>query len=241
VPGREPPPTSSPKESLPIKAVIFDIGRVIVRVNLNRLAEPLAALVPSVASADASEKLSPQQVWSAIESDSRWGDWQEGRMTPRQWHEHLTRRLRVAVGYAEFCEAWNSALDPEPILEETLFEKLGKRYRLALLSNTDPLHSAHLEGHFAFMKHFPVRVYSWRVGASKPSPAIYVAALGALGISPAEALYIDDIAEYAAAAQQLGLDAIRFESSPQLLAQLSERGLLGAPADRKPAKSTVTD
>ena len=103
-------------------------------------------------------------------------------MTPHQWHEHLTGRLRVTIGYAEFCEAWNRALDPEPILEEALFEKLGKRYRLALLSNTDPLHSAHLESHFAFVKHFPVRIYSCRVGASKPSPAIYAAALDALGV-----------------------------------------------------------
>ena len=100
--------------------------------------------------------------------------------------------------------------------------------RLALLSNTDPLHSAHLESHFAFMKHFPVRVYSCRVGASKPSPAIYAAALDTLGLPPSEALYIDDIAEYAAAAQGLGLDAIRFESPTQLLAQLSERRLLEA-------------
>jgi HAD superfamily hydrolase (TIGR01509 family) len=241
VPCREPSATSSTKRTERIKAVIFDIGRVIVRVNLSRLAEPLAALVPSVASTQASEKLSAQQVWSAIESDSRWADWQEGRMTPHQWYEHLAGRLRVTIGYAKFCEAWNRSLDPEPILEETLFEKLGKRYRLALLSNTDPLHSAHLEDHFAFMKHFPVRVYSWRIGASKPSPAIYAAVLDALAISPAEALYIDDIAEYAAAAQQLGLDVIRFESSPQLLAQLSERGLVVAPADRKPAKSEASD
>jgi glucose-1-phosphatase len=213
---------------VPIKAIIFDIGRVIVRVNLNRLVEPLAALVPSGAAVRASEKLSPQQVWSAIESDPHWGDWQEGRMTPRQWHEHLTGRLRVGIGYQEFCEVWNRALDPQPILEEALFEKLGKRCRLALLSNTDPLHSAHLESHFAFMKHFPVRVYSCRVGASKPSPAIYAAALDTLGLPPSEALYIDDIAEYAAAAQGLGLEAIRFENPTQLLAQLSERRLLEA-------------
>jgi putative hydrolase of the HAD superfamily len=147
-------------------------------------------------------------------------------MTPRQWHEHLTARLRVTIGYAEFCEAWNRTVDPETILEEALFDKLSQRYRLALLSNTDPLHSAHLERHFAFMKHFPVRIYSCRVGASKPSPVIYAAALDALGVPPAEALYIDDIANYAAAAQRLGLDAIRFESPAQLLAQLSNRGLL---------------
>jgi glucose-1-phosphatase len=235
VPGREPSSAASnlkhPEQgSVPTKAIIFDIGRVIVRINLNRLVEPLAALVPADAGARALKTLSPQQIWSAIEADSRWGDWQEGRMTPREWHEHLTDRLRVTIGYAEFCEAWNRALDPELILDQALFEKLGKRYRLAVLSNTDPLHSAHLESHFAFLNHFPVRVYSCRVGASKPSSAIYSAALDALGVLPAEALYIDDIGEYATAAQRLGLDAIHFESSAQLLARLSSRGLLdGAP------------
>jgi HAD superfamily hydrolase (TIGR01509 family) len=223
VPAHEPSSTAPDRTAAPTKAIIFDIGRVIVRVNLSRLLEPLAALVP--AGARPSERLSPQQIWAAIEADPRWGDWQEGRMTPRQWHEHLTGRLRLTIGYAEFCEAWNRALDPEPILEEAFFEKLGERYRLALLSNTDPLHSAHLESHFAFVKHFPVRIYSCRVGACKPSPAIYAAALNALGVRAVEALYIDDIAEYAAAARQLGLAAICFESRAQLLEQLSNRGL----------------
>jgi FMN phosphatase YigB (HAD superfamily) len=139
VPAHEPCSTAPDRTAAPTKAIIFDIGRVIVRVNLSRLLEPLAALVPAGAGASPSERLSPQQIWAAIEADPRWGDWQEGRMTPHQWHEHLTGRLRVTIGYAEFCEAWNRALDPEPILEEAFFEKLGKRYRLALLSNTDPL------------------------------------------------------------------------------------------------------
>jgi HAD superfamily hydrolase (TIGR01509 family) len=224
---------------VPTRAIIFDIGRVIVRVNLSRLLEPLAALVPAGAGARKAEKLSPQQIWSAIESDSRWADWQEGRMTPRGWHEHLTGRLRVTIGFGEFCDAWNRALDPEPIIEEALFEDLAKRHRLALLSNTDPLHSGHLENHFAFMKHFTVRIYSCGVGASKPSPTIYAAALDALSVPAAEALYVDDIAEYAEAARQLGLDAIRFESPAQLREQLSRRGLLGNQIERgdQPARS----
>ena len=55
MPGRESPTAASTERAVPIKAVIFDIGRVIVRVNLNRLAEPLAAMVPSGAGAHASE------------------------------------------------------------------------------------------------------------------------------------------------------------------------------------------
>lgn len=210
---------------MPAKAIIFDIGRVIVRVNLNRLIDPLAFAQTSGSNAAAS-KLSPEQLWRAVESDPRWRDWQEGRMSPQEWHQYLTGRLRVTLGFAEFCRAWNRALDPELILEESLFETLGKRHKLALLSNTDPLHSAYMESQFPFVRHFPVRVYSWRVGAAKPAAAIFQAALETLNVLPGEAVYIDDIGQYAAAAQRLGLDAIHFESPVQLRQELASRGLL---------------
>ncbi len=217
--------TGRERSAIPPKSVIFDIGRVIVRVNLNRLLEPLAVLPPSGGSAGAGAK--PQEIWSAIQASPRWNDWQEGRMTSREWHEYVTAQLRVSIGFAEFCAAWNRVLDPQTILSERLFEQLGARSRLGLLSNTDPLHSAHLEQHFAFMRYFPTRIYSCSIGASKPSPAIYRAALDAMAVSAAEALYIDDIAEYAQAARELGIDAIHFENPEQLDEELSRRGLLG--------------
>lgn len=133
----------------------------------------------------------------------------------------------MTIGFDQFCHAWNHALDPDLILNESLFESLGKRHKLALLSNTDPLHSAHLESQFPFVRYFPVRVYSWQLGSTKPNPAIYLAALEEVKVSPREALYIDDIAEYVAAAQQLGLEAIQFENPSQLLEELTRRSLLG--------------
>lgn len=96
-----------------------------------------------------------------------------------------------------------SALDPQTILPDNRFAHLATRCRLGLLSNTDPIHVAYLEGHFSFVRHFQARIYSNEVGASKPSPAIYQAALDALGTRPVETLYIDDIAEYAEAARRL--------------------------------------
>jgi len=146
-------------------------------------------------------------------------------MTPRAWYEHLTARLGVTLGFEEFCAAWIRVLDPETILNDELFERLSARCRLGLLSNTDPIHAAYLERHFSFVRHFPVRIYSNVVGASKPFPAIYHAALRALEVEASEALYIDDIEEYAEAARKLGMDAIRFENPAQLGVELARRGL----------------
>jgi putative hydrolase of the HAD superfamily len=205
--------------SRPPKAVIFDIGRVIVRLEPERA---LASLAPG-----AGGGRSAQQLWSAVLQDPRWDDWQEGRLSPRQWHEHLTRQLDLTLEFEDFCAAWNRTLHPETILQESLFASLAARCKLAVLSNTDPLHSAALEAGFSFLRHFPARIYSWRVGASKPSAAIYQTALDALGVAAGEALYVDDIAEYVEAARAIGRDAIRFESPSHLAAEFTRRGLPG--------------
>ncbi len=210
----------------PPKAIIFDIGRVIVRVNPRRAIEPLFAAVSSGRMAAGMPQLSPEKLWSAIEDDPSWAPWQEGRLSPHEWHNHVTRLLGIPIGFREFCAAWNRALDPETILGDELFAKLSSRSRLALLSNTDPIHSEHLEKHFAFVRRFPVRVYSCDIGSRKPLPLIYQATLSSLGVAARDAIYIDDVLEFAEAARCLGLDAIQFASPAQLIDQLSTRGFI---------------
>lgn len=214
----------TPKRLARSKAVIFDIGRVIVRLNLNRAFAPIAAGIRD--NGVSAQRLSPEEVWKTICQDERWPDWQEGRLSPHEWHEHLMGRLKLSLTYAQFREAWNLVLDPQTILSDDLFAQLSGRCRLALLSNTDPLHVEALEERFTFSRHFPVRIYSCSVGASKPSAAIYRAALEQLGVSASETVYVDDIQEFVDAARGLGMDAIRFQSRAGLEDQLRRRDLL---------------
>ena len=196
--------------STKLRAIIFDIGRVLIRVNVARAMSGLADGV----------SLSPEEVWSALEKDPRWKDWQEGRMSPQDWHLHVSRRLGSKLSFEQFVEVWNRALDPTPIHDEAFLGKLGKRYRLAVLSNTDPLHVRHLEKTFGFFELFPVRIYSCRVGASKPNPIIYKEALQACKVRAQEAVYVDDVPLYAQAATQLGMQGIVFQSAEQLQSDL---------------------
>ena len=197
------------------RAVIFDIGRVLIRVNVSRAMEGLACGI----------SLTPQEVWSAIEKDPRMPDWQEGRISPRDWHLNLNKRLGASLTFEQFSEIWNRALDPNPIHADSFFERLSKNYRLALLSNTDPLHMAHAEGSYPFFCFFPQRIYSFRVGASKPDPLIYREALKACKVRAQEAVYIDDVAAYAEAAQRLGMTGILFQSPEQLQTDLRALGI----------------
>jgi FMN phosphatase YigB (HAD superfamily) len=198
-----------------LRAIIFDIGRVLVRVDVARAMQGLAA----------GGSLSPAELWTAIEKDPRWPDWQEGRVAPPDWYLHLTKRLGGSLTFEQFTEVWNRALDPTPIHEDGFFAALTKRYRLALLSNTDPIHVRHLEATYSFFDFFPVRIYSCSVGASKPSPLIYREALRALKVQAQEAVYIDDIAAYVEAAQRLGMEGIQFQSPAQLGSDLKSLGV----------------
>lgn len=201
------------------RAVIFDIGRVLVRVDVGRAMRGLADGIP----------LSPAEIWSAIEKDPRWPDWQEGRITPRDWHLHLAKRLGGTLTFEQFRDAWNRALDPEPLQPDTLFAGLKKHCRIGVLSNTDPLHVQHLEETYSFFQYVPpaARTYSCVIGASKPSPVIYRQALLSVKSNAAETLFIDDVEAYVEAARRLGMTGIRYQSVEQLKEELLRIGAFG--------------
>lgn len=195
------------------RAVIFDIGRVLVRVDVGRAMRGLAGGIP----------LAPEEIWPAIEKDPRWPDWQEGRISPRDWHLHLTKRLGGKLSFEQFCSAWNRALDPNPIQTDSFLEGLARKFRLGLLSNTDPIHVAHMEKTFSFFNYVPAaaRIYSCSVGASKPNPIVYQRALRAIKTNASEAVFVDDIEANVEAAKSLGMGGICCRNPERLSEELS--------------------
>jgi FMN phosphatase YigB (HAD superfamily) len=208
MPFLPPAPDSAPR------AIIFDIGRVIIRVDVSRWSGTLGPAGKS-----------HLQILRELEADPRWLDWQEGRMNPRDWHTHICEKFQLPLDFDQFCAAWNCVLDPVTILPDDLFERLAKKCRLALLSNTDPIHVAHIEAAFPFVRHFRARVYSCHVGSSKPAPVIFHHALRELDALPEEAMFIDDLHENAMAAASIGMAGFHFTSAEELLAEFSRLGL----------------
>jgi HAD superfamily hydrolase (TIGR01509 family) len=195
-----------------ITTIIFDIGRVLIRVDLQRALEGLSKGI----------SLSPGEVWAAIQNDPRWLDWQQGRISAHDWHLQLTKRLRTPLTFEQFTAAWNASLDPQPIHNLAFFAALSKKYRLGLLSNTDAIHVAKLESTYDFFRYFPpaVRTYSCVTGACKPDPLIYRQALRACKSRAEETLYVDDITEFVEAAKRLGMSGATFTTPAQLYSDM---------------------
>jgi HAD superfamily hydrolase (TIGR01493 family) len=200
----------------PLKAIIFDVGGVIVRTNLMR---PLSAFAENA-------KLPPQEVWTTIQTDPLWRDWQEGRIVPQAWYEHLACRLRFSLSFEQFRSAWNDVLEPETILSDAFFARLAARYHLALLSNTDPLHVEHMEANYSFPRYFRARVYSCVAGVRKPDPLIYRRAIREVDASPGQILYVDDLQENVEAGCKLGVQGHVFLGVEPLLAGFQCRGMV---------------
>lgn len=97
-----------------------------------------------------------------------------------------------------------------PGTREALARLRAARIRLGVVSNSDGRVEAALQA-AGLRDFFDVVVDSAIVGVEKPDPAIFHAALGALGIAARDALYVGDLYEVdVLGARASGMDAVLF-------------------------------
>jgi putative hydrolase of the HAD superfamily len=151
---------------------------------------------------------------------------EKGRVSEADFLERLRDELRADLGHEPemhgFKEIYFKALDPnEPMIE--LMRRLRDRgMRMALLTNNvrewEPLWRSMLP----VDEIFELVVDSAWVGMRKPEPEIYTLTMGRLdgNLQPAQCLFIDDNELNVAAARDLGLTAVRFESNEQAIPEI---------------------
>ena len=200
-----------------IRAVIFDLGGVIVPFDFKRgyaKMEPLCAYK----AAEIPERLRSTDLVTRFES---------GRIEPEDFVREISKVLELRISYEEFCNLWTSIFLPQTLITEALLERLRQRARLVLLSNTNAIHYTMIERDYPILRHFDDRVLSYKVGAMKPSAAIYQEAVARAGCRPEECFFTDDVAAYVEGARREGIDAVQFQSAAQVEGELQARGVLG--------------
>lgn len=105
-----------------------------------------------------------------------------------------------------------------------LITKLKKNYRLAVLSNSDPLNSQNYTKK-GWYKYFDVLILSHELGIVKPQKKIYEIAVEKLNVKPEECLLIDDQEDCLKPARKVGMATILFKSILQLKEELKKRGI----------------
>jgi epoxide hydrolase-like predicted phosphatase len=107
-----------------------------------------------------------------------------------------------------------------------LIDKLHKKYRTALLSNSpgEILRSRLLK--YDLERRFDEIVISGEVGYAKPSKEIFQIILDRLKIEPSEAIFIDDSKSHVDGAEKVGIKSIQYTSMPVLLNDLNKLGIV---------------
>lgn len=196
-----------------IKAVIFDLGRVIVPFDFARGYSRISALT-GIPVEEIPNRIRPTGLVERLES---------GKIEPADFFQQFSEVLGLRCSYEEFCEIWSSIFLPATLIPEELLSRIAVRYRLVLLSNTNAIHFDMIRVNYPHLRHFHALVLSHEVGAMKPSPEIYQRAVEAAGCRPEECFFTDDIAEYVEGARRYGIDAVQFQSVAQIEEELHKR------------------
>jgi FMN phosphatase YigB (HAD superfamily) len=199
-----------------IKAVIFDLGRVIVPFDFNRGYIRIAPLCG----------IPPAEIPARIARTGLVERFESGAIAPREFVRELSKHLNLDTSYENFCEMWSSIFLPDTLIPETMLRDIARNYRLLLLSNTNAIHFEMLRENYPLLRHFHSLVLSYEVGAMKPLPLIYRRAIEAAGCLPEECFFTDDMPAYVEGARREGIDAVQFESAVQIEMELRKRGVI---------------
>jgi epoxide hydrolase-like predicted phosphatase len=195
---------------MPIKAVIFDLGGVLVRTEDQQQRRQLADRLG----------ISRHQMYHLVFDSQSAQLASQGKMTVAEHWEAV--RQALGLPEEEFQrvpqEFWaGDRLDMELVV---YIRSLRSRYRTALLSNAWDDLRGYLTDHWRIADAFDELVISAEVGVTKPEPRIYRLALERLGVAPGEAVFVDDFKENVDAARALGIHTIHFRDRQQALAEL---------------------
>jgi HAD superfamily hydrolase (TIGR01509 family) len=95
-------------------------------------------------------------------------------------------------------------------------------YRTAILSNASSEVRAWITEAFHLERDVDLIMISAEERYHKPQSEIFRVALDRLGVQPAEALFIDDEARYIASAQALGMHALQFRETTQIIGEMRQ-------------------
>lgn len=148
----------------------------------------------------------------------------QGALTPHEFYERAIALLGARIGYDEFVLAYIDVFTRnQPVLD--LYKGLKGRYKLMLLSNTDPLRFGFVREHFPDILFFDDYVLSYEVRALKPDPQIYQEALRKAGAPPESCVFIDDMEENTRGAAALGLKTVLYTPDTDLESALRSLGV----------------
>jgi HAD superfamily hydrolase (TIGR01509 family) len=199
------------------KAVVFDLGKVLVDFDYSIAARRIAAR----------GKMSAEEVRHHIEGSPLLFRFETGRMTQEQFFAEVQSATGFDGTLSEFSGFFADIFSPiEPMLR--LHAALRQRgVPTYIFSNTNELAVGHIRKNFPFFSQFNGYICSHEHGVMKPDAKLYEVVERTSRLGGSELLYLDDRPENVAAGAVRGWQAVLHESAEKSHSAVVGSGLLG--------------
>ena len=182
------------------KAIIFDLGAVILNINYQNTIDEFSKLGVKNAATFYSKKVQTD-LFNQIET---------GIISSNQFLKALQKETNNA-SIIQVEQAWNAMLLDLPEEQLLMIKKLKNNYTILLLSNTNVIHIdafKKLLGNtkwLAFCELFDKMYLSYELGLRKPDVKIFEYILKEQELKAEEVFFIDDSPQHIAGAKKLGI------------------------------------
>jgi HAD superfamily hydrolase (TIGR01509 family) len=201
------------------KAVVFDLGKVLVDFDYAIAARKIAAR----------GKMTLGEIAQYINQSPLFVQYELGRVTTEQFYEEIRGVTGFRGDLAEFSGCFADifvAIEPMVQLQTALRQKGLPVY---IFSNTNELAAEHIRRTFPFYANFDGYILSYEHGVMKPDAKLYEVVERESGRRNAELLYLDDRPENIATGAARGWQVILQETPEKSRAAVQQLGLLNAP------------
>lgn len=202
---------------MPIRNLIFDLGNVIIDLDLDASEQLIRDLV-SVS------VLEPKPDDLVILQD-----YECGRIEEALFLNHFIRKSNGKAQAIDLINGWTAMLLGIPKQRLLMLQRLMQDYRVYILSNTNETHIRWLNNHL--QKDHGIDsleavshgvYYSHTLGCRKPESEIYQKLVELTGCNPAESIFFDDIQENVDAANTVLFNGVVVDPSVEIVELVPE-------------------
>jgi HAD superfamily hydrolase (TIGR01509 family) len=144
---------------------------------------------------------------------------EKGKISPADFWAEIQAVIRSELSYEEFFAAYCDVFSlNRPVA--AFLKSLSSKYKMVLMSNTDIMRFSFIKSRFPEILFFHAYALSFDFGFAKPDPSLYRAALETAGAKAENTVFIDDLRENIAGAENAGIRGILFGPETDLRAEL---------------------
>lgn len=185
-----------------VDTIIFDLGGVVVNLDINRTIDAFKKL--GIHSAE-------KWITPGLHADI-FLKLEVGRISEHEFYSGIRKLVGVEVTNSDIREAWCAMLINLPLKRVKIIEQLKENYNVLLLSNTNIIHLEYFDGfaqgYSSLSELFHNVYYSFLMHDHKPNVSLFRTVIEKEKLIPAKTLFIDDAEANIVAAQNAGMQAI---------------------------------